>query len=378
MSVCGIDDNEPYVLLHAGPHKTGEFSDCVTGTTSIQSFLYRNSLWRNATYLREDKLGIPTEDDLPGIFGNIGPMLNFAHCMIKELRKDGGQMNSAYCNRLRFAFPPFLQKQYNQSNHVLIVAEDLDRLAIDMSRIQYYLKPYRRFRVVVAYRRLHVWLPSWYNQIVDLYAAEYIRGNERFPSFVQWIDEEYNNFIQVHAMKVAARYQNSGKFESVDIFNMHDEVPLLENLFCNVVPFTNATCQAIKDGAKPNEPNKGRAHEYERLATNAQLRGKIRNYHKAVAEKVANQIKISAVKLGIFEHGDAYPKICLNRTFLDRLLQTEMEQERNYFPEWYASQGGDEGLRKDFENAKHKLCSMDVEKILDSGILDPVFEELNQ
>jgi len=55
-----------------------------------------------------------------------------------------------------------------------------------------------------------------------------------------------------------------------------------------------------------------------------------------------------------------------------------MKQERKYFPTWYESQGGDEGLRKEFENSKYKLCSMDDERILASGILDPIFEELNK
>mmetsp|Transcript_6000 Transcript_6000/g.10353 ORF Transcript_6000/g.10353 Transcript_6000/m.10353 type:complete len:525 (+) Transcript_6000:131-1705(+) len=368
---CGIDySSEPYVLLHAGPHKTG--------TTSIQSFLY-HSLWKNATFLDEDNFAIPTFDELPGRFGEIGPMLNFAHCMIANLVRDGGQMNMAMCNKLRFGtFPHFLEKHHNQSHHVLIVAEDLDRVTIDHKRMLYYLRPYRRLRVVVDYRRQHDWLPSWYNQIVDLYTVKYIRGEARYPSFVEWIDERYNEFRQVHAIEVATRYRNSGKFESVDILNMHDDVSLLEDLFCNYVPFANATCQGIIDGAKSTRPNIGRTHEYERLATKAFLRGKIRNYHTAIAPKVAEQIKNAAVERGIFKDGDAYPKICLNQTFLDQLLQTEMEQERKYFPKWYESQGGDEGLRKEFENAKHKLCSMDDEKVLASGVLDPIFEELNK
>ena len=102
MPKCIMDySTEPYVLLHVGPHKTG--------TTSIQKFLY-NSLRNNATYLEDDKFAIPTFDDLPGIFGHEGPMLNFAHCMLENYAHDGGQMNIAFCNRLRKAFPPFLQK----------------------------------------------------------------------------------------------------------------------------------------------------------------------------------------------------------------------------------------------------------------------------
>ena len=47
----------------------------------------------------------------------------------------------------------------------------------------------------------------------------------------------------------------------------------------------------------------------------------------------------------------------------------------------YASReevNANEGLRKEFENVKYKLCSMDDEKLLASGVLDPIFEELNK
>ena len=55
-----------------------------------------------------------------------------------------------------------------------------------------------------------------------------------------------------------------------------------------------------------------------------------------------------------------------------------MDQEQQYFPQWYESQGGDDGLRKAFDKAKPKLCSMDEEKILASGLLDSIFEDLNR
>ena len=371
MPACGIDYyNEPYVLMHAGPHKTG--------TTTIQSFLYRTALWRNASYLQQDKFAIPTFLELPGAFGDIGCMLNFAHCMIRGFAKEGGQMNVAMCNRLRKTFPPFLRKHYNQSQHVLLVAEDLDRMTIDHTRMQFYLKPYRRFRIIVAYRRLHSWLPSWYNQIVDLYQGKYVQNETRFPSFVEWIDEQYDKFLQVHAMAVAARYENSGKFESVQILNLHEKTPLLEQIFCKYVPFADATCQAVREGARESNPNRGRGHEWERLATFAFHRGKIKDYHRVIAPSVIEKMVNGAKQRGIFgEDVTDYPKICLNETFMDQLLKKEIEQETKYFPEWYVSQGGEGGLRIDFEKSKHKLCSMDVDKILDEGILDPIFDEIN-
>jgi len=90
------------------------------------------------------------------------------------------------------------------------------------------------------------------------------------------------------------------------------------------------------------------------------------------------QLKKGVIDRGFFgPDGEAYPRVCLNHTFSEKLLQTEMEQEKKYFPKWYESQGGDEGLRKEFNRkAQAKLCSMDDERILASGMLDPIFEEI--
>lgn len=206
-----------------------------------------------------------------------------------------------------------------------------------------------------------------------------VRAEEKYPSFVEWIDERYHHFSEVHATKEVDRYRESDKFESVEMINMHEETGLLEALFCNHVPFANATCDAIRKGEiKPMKTNHGRTHEYDRLATKAFLRGKLKNYHTAIAYKVARKFEKLVAERQIFAEPSAYPKKCLNETFLEKLLQTEMEQEIKYFPKWYVSQGGDEGLRKDFGDNQEKLCSMDDERLLASGTFDSIFEELNK
>ena len=83
----------------------------------------------------------------------------------------------------------------------------------------------------------------------------------------------------------------------------------------------------------------------------------------------------AAVEQGIFKHGEAFPTICLNKTIMDHMLRMEMDQEKANFPEWYKTQGGDEGLKKRFANVS--LCSMDDEMLLATGVLDSVFEAVN-
>ena len=123
-----------------------------------------------------DNIAIPTNEELPGVFHDSGTPLNFAHCMIQKYMRGGGQIAGGRCNgEIRSTFPTFVNKVYNQSKNLLIVAEDLDRVAIDYVRVLYWLRPYRRIRVVVTYRRMHQWLRSYYDQIVDMYTPKYIQ-----------------------------------------------------------------------------------------------------------------------------------------------------------------------------------------------------------
>ena len=280
------------------------------------------------------------------------------------------------CERMRKAFPRFVQDAYNNHQNILIVAEDFDRIKeMDFKRMRFWLQPYKRIKVVTTYRRLHNWLPSWYNQIVDLYTLLYVSG-EKYPSFVEWLDKNYVDFFQVHAIQLANRFNSYDIVESVDILNMHGIPDLIEYFFCSQLQ-TNTTCQAIKDGAKPSKSNTGTEHEYERVTIKAALGGKIKtSLHKPVTlERVTRRVK---EKVEEIDANDPLPKICPSKTLLEQILQTEMEHERTYFPEWYESQGGDEGLRKSFEAAvKKKFCSFDVDKILRMGTLDSVFKEVD-
>jgi hypothetical protein len=165
---------------------------------------------------------------------------------------------------------------------------------------------------------------------------------------VEWIDEKYHHFKQVHSIQVANRYYSSNKFESVSMMNLRSEINLIEDSFCNYVPYANATCEFIKK-TDTDEPisNQGYNHDFERLATEAFCAGKLNEYHHAIAKKVAKKLE------ALVPDPRAYPKKCLNQTFLDELLRTEQDLEETYFKEWYDEQGGKAGLRKDFEIPKH-------------------------
>lgn len=355
---CRFDPaTEPYVVLHVGPHKTG--------TTSIQEFIYNSIVGKDKKpFFAEDNFTIPLSRELPGYYKDAGSPLNFAHCMIKNFKKDRGDMSAQWCNKIRSVLPKFMHKNYEAKRNILIVAEDFDRETIDHMRIQHYARPYKRIKVVATYRRLHEWLFSFYNQIIKAYARVYIANKTEFPSFVEWVGSEYDSITKQHTFAVMERYRNSGRFESIDVLNMHDGIELLENVFCNFLD-TPATCRNVRDRKNVKIANKGQRQDYNRLCTKALIAGKIKKYSKRITRKVEASITKSNIKLP--------PPVCANETFLVRLLGTEMEQEKYYFPQWYAQSGEDE-LRKAFEESKPNFCSMDVDTILTTGVLDVVFE----
>ena len=183
----------------------------------------------------------------------------------------------------------------------------------------------------------------------------------------------------MHSIEVARRYINSNKFESVDILNLHSEINLLEDLFCNYIPKAFATCHTIKhsrDLAKFfAKSNQWQDHEFERLATLALHAEKIQDYHSAIALRKAN--KLSSL---VSDNNLVPPEKCLNKTFLSELYEAEKEFEESHFKDWYALQGGDSGLKEDFQKsfAQKKFCSMDTDLILSSGMFDHIFKELDR
>jgi len=374
-------EDEPTMILHVGPHKTG--------TTALQSLLYDLVYeTNNGTTLLEDNLRVPTYDELPGLFGKVvvptsenifgaggreGVGLNLPHCSLRNYKESGGSMSKKMCGPMRMAFPIFVHDAYDKSQSILIVAEDFDRIdELDVHRLRYYLQPYKRIQIVVNYRRLHDWLPSWYNQIVDSYMTIYAQGKQKYPNFVEWMEKNYDKFLESHAISVALRYASYDFVESVHLINMHnvsEKNNLVEHFFCDVLQ-AKAVCRAIEAGATPSKSNVGTDHEYEQLAIMAKLAGKLTRdmtkpqlLHKSA---VLLQKKIEETNTTTLP-----PRICPSNALLEKIFQKELEHEKMYFHDWHESHGGEHALKQSFDRVvMDKFCSLDVNEIISSGLLD--------
>ena len=359
------EEDEPYMVLHVGPHKTG--------TTAMQAFIY-DLIYANDTIITRDNFRVPSYEELPGVFAKEGVGLNLPHCALEDYKKSGGQENIGMCYRMRKEFPKFTVDAWNKSQNVLIVAEDFDRKEIDFNRLRFFLRPYNKARIVTTYRRLHDWLPSWYNQIMDHYTLKYAAGDEKYPSFVEWLGTNFDEFLLAHSIEVAKRFDKYDFVESVDILNMHDMSDLIEHFFCDHLQ-AESTCQALKDGAVPSKSNVGKDHDYERLVIKASLQGRL--LHKAF-KPIQIDRTTRRLKEKIEAKNMSLPLMCPPKDLIDKILATELDQERTYFPEWFKKQGGEEGVTESFRAAvKKKFCSFDDGRIFQFGILDDIFKEIN-
>ena len=370
-----------------------------TGTTALQAFLYDLNYTDPSVFLG-DGIRIPSHDELPGVFGKEGLGLNLAHCSMRNYKRGGGKMNVAMCSGVRAEFPKFMIDAYRRRQDVVIVAEEFDRFDdIDFDRLRFFLRPYARIKVVTVYRRLHDWLPSWYNQNVDHYTAVYAKGEERYPvgagvefellrnsltfdcrntqlqSIVEWMAERYEEKLEAHAPRLAEKYRRLPWVESATMINMHEHSGpgLMGHFFCAYLNATGA-CSAARDGRAPSNSNLGEDHELSRLIIAASLTGKI----KTNLVKPVNLIRISR-KLGqrLNETGLVMPEVCVEDSTLVGMLKLEMEEEMRSFPDWYAGQGGDTALGRSVERAKSKFCSFDADKIVKSTRLDEIFNEVD-
>ena len=361
------EEDEPHIVFHVGPHKTG--------TTALQAFIY-DLIYVNGTIFPRDNYRVPSYEELPGVFAKEGVGLNLPHCSLENYKRSGGQENEGMCERMRKAFPKFALDAYNKAQNLLIVAEDFDRKEINFNRLRFFLRPYKKVKVVTTYRRLHDWLPSWYNQIMVHYNIKYAHGEEKYPSFVEWLNANYDEFVLAHSIEVANRFRKYDFVESIDMVNMHDVSNLIEHFFCDHLQ-AKSVCHAAKEGFVPSKSNIGTDHDYERLAIKASLEGKISyKLHKPLHINRAPRHLRNKIEEANLQ--DKLPMICPPKALLDKIYETELEHDNTYFPKWFEQQGGKDGLRKSFDDAvKKKFCSFNAEKIFKTGILDSIFKEIN-
>ena len=160
---------------------------------------------------------------------------------------------------------------------MFVSAEAFDKSDDDgVKALAAYLSIFDEAIVAVFYRRYFEWLPSLDNEL---------RKNRNFDVDQQWegsivsfIEEGYTNkeIDSKHTYNVVDRVEKH--FDHIELVNMLNEKDNNEELYCEVMPNADRTCEALKTTFEEHEEfdthiNAHKVFIYEDLAYNALKQG---------------------------------------------------------------------------------------------------------
>jgi len=336
-----------FAVLHVGPHKTATTYIQTTASKFMKAF-------------HEDNYDAPRKSS-HSKYPIAHP--SFASCFIENSK----EVTDFVCKS------KFLQYGHDviaaRHRNIFISAEAFDRPEVDIQALKQYLSPWEDVRVVVYYRRFYDWLQSYYNQLTKISTYD---PDKPFKVFVekmsdpQWMENMYEQYTT----SVVERYKKH--FNNVIVVNYHDvsideELDVAGNFFCNIVPEAAEMCKymRMRDKDKTKYVNISKDFlVYEELAKKLHRKGVLHIQNSKDVLKVAKSLE----RHNEMREDKADLKMkCLPKDVLEDLLERSLRIEKELFPDFFASPNGEAALRSDFENqAKTKLCSIDVKKMLNN------------
>ena len=349
-------------LIHMGPHKTG--SSTVQGMS--ETFINE---------LKEDGYHIPcdwVQDIWDGqTFNNEQGMVEFATCFVNP--KNQARISGPCVFEMLLAGA----EMGAEGKDMFVSAETFDVSDDDGLRaLSAYLKIFDETVVVVFYRRYFEWLASVDNQQRK---TRKLKDSEDVwnKSILSFIEDLYSRdeIKDKHTYNLVGRVEKH--FENLELVNMHNEKDNNEELFCEVMPHADRTCEALKSNEDEIYYNPRVELIYEDLAYNAMKKGLI---------EIANDQELDAISSAVQEYQEEtlgltkydFPLICLSPEVEEWLLDTSLMIEETLLPEFFKTSLGEEALRASFaEHAKTDLCKLDVEEAFIDDLWIDFFTTLN-
>lgn len=275
----------------------------------------------------------------------------------------------------------FFSKAIRERKNVLVSDENLDgrfagplRDAIDDDKFL--------VKVIVVYRPIFQWLPSWYSQISKStnkdVNGELLKdqnglptrsqhthwpneGGEKIQNFTSWYrgfvyrmghDQFGNHHPSIHFMNVYKPL-----FENVNVYDMYQDGDFITLFHCQMIPEAKKTCAHLKKGISLPLSNPSVNVEHDIISVEAYERGLIdRSFDRpTVVAKVTQFLKRTNKVL---------PRVCDDET-INEIHGWFQESEEIIFPNTFSSTNRKESLESVFDQfASSKLCDVDVDKIL--------------
>lgn len=252
-----------------------------------------------------------------------------------------------------------------------------------------------KVKVVLAYRRIHRWLPSWYSQI-NKSASKDSKGNFfrnelgqpelrphtewpnegglYVPNFSDW----YQHFVgQFHSSDLSSNhpsivFKNAYEpyFDDIEVYNMEQEGDLVTNFMCQMVPSASKTCNRLKEGSiELPLVNPSMNMEHDILGVQAYERG-------LIDESLSRPTVVEAVRDHIQTSGMDLLRNC-DSDVRDQIHDWLLDSEKAMFPdEWSPSKSDALENTYKIDYAEGKLCDIDIEAILSNEAWIEFFSSL--
>ena len=361
-------DNRPQLVLHIGPQKTG--------STTLQYAWNAPKLLKNV---------MRKEDDFDFYF--INPYRGFFDCDMIGDRWD----NCKASDKMK----EILSTASEERRNLLLSDENLDDRFADALRAVIDDNQFR-VRVVVVYRRIHQWLPSWYSQINKTANKDsngkLLRnhdgqperqphnfwprdGGVHIPSFTDWykqfVSAYHSSALAVNHPSLSFKRAYDHLFDDIQVFDMGQEGDFVTNFMCQMIPEASTTCQRLTDGEIDlplSNPSVNVEHDI--LSVQAYERG-------LIEAKLSRPQVVEEVRAHISDSGITLPRKCdddVTKQIHDWLFESEMLM---FHTDWTSdlTKALDTSFDKDYN--KGKLCDIDIESVLEDKAWIDFFASLS-
>ena len=217
--------------------------------------------------------------------------------------------------------------------NLFLSAEAFDKMDDDgVNALAAYLSIFDEVKVALFYRRYFEWLPSLDNEV---------RKNRMLDNDQQWegsiisfIEEGYAN-KEIDSKHTYSVFDKTEKhFDHIELVNMHNGKDNNEELYCEVMPNADRTCEALRTAEfDSTDTNVHKVLIYEDLAYNAFKQGLIDIENNQQLEAVSGAVQeYQEVTLGLTKYD--FPLICLSPEVKDWLLDVSLTIEETLLPEF--------------------------------------------
>lgn len=349
------ESKKPRLILHVGPGKTG--------TSSIQSFLYKNQL--GAALLRNDSAYGQYIKAFPLVFTK------------DRLRVDEIFQTTNFSENLA---------EHARLNHTVIISNEFlgDIPRRNEAVWQAFREAFAPFDVtiLVTYRRFFDWWLSMYTQRAKVqsktgllpFPTELEESLDRARNASTSESQEPNKPFggptsAVHPVrKIIDLYEEEG-FPRVNVFNFHAASnDVVAHFYCQILGEFSTTCLSLrKSRAPPIKLNtRNRDWEYDRLA-----RGFLRKFGMCKVPVRGNCPNHVLMKNAIKHRHEAalnftvtdFPKTCLSKALADRFLNISLSLEQSVMPDYFATNAQDHRDRFRSLFVEQEFCNVDVDAV---------------